>query len=548
MKKLLLLTKMLLAAALLCVGQNAWGDVTIGNTSLNWLGSNCATSAYTLASDETLTFVFTVDESAGADYQGYVAVLENTSTMQDIGSETYAFIRSLCDYYSKGNWNLGALYNSNTYGSVSKVGHFVGATVTMEIRRVLSNLTVTTAITKNETTYYHYYVQDLETNDDIYAYLAADAAVLTIKSANITKSNPSSPIIQTISGTFTTATVGTLKPNGIMNLHFNGTNTIDYNTYETWGIELVYNNGTDIFFDMNSGYPEGAWAALKDNAKSATFEKSSNWPTTGTQLKSKWNEAETTVSILRTGYQVLITALITPTSGDPIWLKYTLVENEETYPTFASSNITVKLIARNSTVNIYYPISKLNAEVSKYGWATFSSNYKLDFTGVSGLEAYAVTGHEGNVITKSDALGVVAAGQGVLLKGTEGSSSTFYNIPVSTGDAYDGTNLMVAGTGASVSAEGGKTKYVLGVSAGDEAEFQKIVSTAATVAKGKAYLQFNEEILARSMRFSGDNITAVENVEAAAEAKAKEGKFIENGKLVIVKNGVKFNAAGAKLY
>jgi hypothetical protein len=49
-----------------------------------------------------------------------------------------------------------------------------------------------------------------------------------------------------------------------------------------------------------------------------------------------------------------------------------------------------------------------------------------------------------------------------------------------------------------------------------------------------------------AMFFTG-GITGVENVEAAAEAKAKEGKFIENGKLVIVKNGQKFNAAGAQV-
>jgi hypothetical protein len=193
----------------------------------------------------------------------------------------------------------------------------------------------------------------------------------------------------------------------------------------------------------------------------------------------------------------------------------------------------------------YLSIQSLEtAEISSYGWATFSSNYALDFSkATEGLEAYMITGHDGNVVTKSQVTGTVPAGTGLLLKGAAGS----YNIPIVGSSSTDVSgNKLVAGTGASVSAEGGKTKYVLGVSAGNEAEFQKIVSTEATVAKGKAYLEL-EGGLARSMRFSGD-ITGVENVEAAAEAKAKEGKFIENGKLVIVKNGQKFNAAGAKLY
>ena len=50
-----------------------------------------------------------------------------------------------------------------------------------------------------------------------------------------------------------------------------------------------------------------------------------------------------------------------------------------------------------------------------------------------------------------------------------------------------------------------------------------------------------------AMRFAGDNITGVANVEAAAEAKAKEGKFVEGNQLYIYKNGVKFNAAGQQV-
>ena len=131
------------------------------------------------------------------------------------------------------------------------------------------------------------------------------------------------------------------------------------------------------------------------------------------------------------------------------------------------------------------------------------------------------------------------------MKGAAGD----YNIPIVGSSSTDvSANLMVAGTGASVSKEVDKTKYVLGVSAGGEAEFQKIDGTAATVATGKAYLQFNEEIGARAMSFEGDEITGIENVVAApAEATLKEGKFIENGKLVIVKNGMRFNAAGQQM-
>lgn len=189
--------------------------------------------------------------------------------------------------------------------------------------------------------------------------------------------------------------------------------------------------------------------------------------------------------------------------------------------------------------------SAISAPISSYGWATFSSDYALDFSkATTGLEAYMITGYEGSVVTKSQVTGTVPAGTGLLLKGAEGS----YTIPVVGSSSTDvSANKLVAGTGASVSKEDGKTKYVLGVSASSEAEFQKIDGTAATVAKGKAYLQFSEVISARSMSFEGDEITGIENVAAPAEATLKEGKFIENGQLVIVKNGVKFNAAGQQM-
>ena len=215
-----------------------------------------------------------------------------------------------------------------------------------------------------------------------------------------------------------------------------------------------------------------------------------------------------------------------------------------TYSATADGDVIVSLAKGVVITTIKLCATTVSATIGSTGWATFSSDYALDFTGISDFEAYMITGHEGNVVTKSKVEGTVPAGTGLLLKGDEDS----YNIPVVASSSTDvSANKLVAGTGESVSAEGGKTKYVLGVSGSDEAEFQKIVSTAATVAKGKAYLQFNEEILARTMSFVGD-ITGVETVEAVSEAKAKEGKFIENGKLVIVKNGVKYNAAGAKLY
>ncbi len=180
-------------------------------------------------------------------------------------------------------------------------------------------------------------------------------------------------------------------------------------------------------------------------------------------------------------------------------------------------------------------------EIGEYEWATFVSNKALDFTG-SGIKAYAVTGHSGTTVTRSEALTKVPANTPLLLNAPQGS----YNIPVITTASSIGTNLLKAGTGAAVSAESGKTKYVLSVTAG-KAEFQKINTTAATVPTGKAYLEFNEAIEARSLDFDDEGTTAIKNMKVGENDNIyydlqgrrvlypKNGLYIVNGKKVIVK-------------
>ena len=181
-------------------------------------------------------------------------------------------------------------------------------------------------------------------------------------------------------------------------------------------------------------------------------------------------------------------------------------------------------------------------EIGEYEWATFVSSKALDFTG-SDVKAYAVTGHSGTTVTRSEALTKVPANTPLLLNAPKGS----YNIPVIESAEAIGTNLLKAGTGAAVSAESGKTKYVLSVTAG-KAEFQKINTTAATVPTGKAYLEFNEAIEARSLDIDEGGTTAIDVInkkqDASGEyydlqgrrvAQPKKGLYIVNGKKVIIK-------------
>ena len=182
-------------------------------------------------------------------------------------------------------------------------------------------------------------------------------------------------------------------------------------------------------------------------------------------------------------------------------------------------------------------------EIGQYEWATFVSDQIPYFEG-SGINAYIVTGHNGNAITKSDALTTAPANTPLLLNAAQGT----YAIPLaglSSTNVDD--NLLKAGTGAAISKEDGKTKYVLGVEGG-KATFLKIDGTAATVPTDKAYLEFDEEIAAPMLSFDGEGTTGIKvidngqltidnyyNLAGQRVAQPRKGLYIVNGKKVVIK-------------
>ncbi len=195
-------------------------------------------------------------------------------------------------------------------------------------------------------------------------------------------------------------------------------------------------------------------------------------------------------------------------------------------------------------VEVYGTSTKVvNALISEYEWATFVSDKILDFTGLD-VKAYAIIGHTDDAINKSAALTTVPANTPLLLNAAKG----VYTIPVAASASPIGTNLLQAGDGSDVSAEDGKTKYVLSV-VGGKAGFKKITAgNPATIAEGKAYLQFNEIISARDFLSFEDETTGINMVEAKKVengvfynlagqqvAQPTKGLYIVNGRKVVIK-------------
>lgn len=192
----------------------------------------------------------------------------------------------------------------------------------------------------------------------------------------------------------------------------------------------------------------------------------------------------------------------------------------------------------------------VSGTITPAGWASFSSNYPLDLSGIEGGTAYYASAANGETVTLTPTGDVtVPAGEGLMIKGTP--NATFTIDVAASGTAIEGNRLKATdGTeiAASPSSGPGTYHYVFGYKTSDPTEYGFYnLASATSVEAGKAYLEITSNG-ARALRISLGGITEVENVEATSEAKAQEGKFIENGKLVIVKNGVKYNAAGAKLY
>ena len=224
---------------------------------------------------------------------------------------------------------------------------------------------------------------------------------------------------------------------------------------------------------------------------------------------------------------------------------YTLSNSDKTLTyTYTGEASTIDIVMGDdaqyiTTISVTYPRITRTITLNSSGYATYSNDHDVE---ISGAKAYTaeldfatpkITCHE---ITSNK----IPAGNGVLLYGDAGATVT---LSYTTGaEALSNNNLKATtdSEGNLASKTEGHDYYAL---SGDTFK-----TLTGDFVHHKAYFEVSTGVVqARSMRiaFAGD-ITGVANVEAA-EAAVKDGKFIENGKLVIVKNGKKFNSAGAQV-
>lgn len=187
-------------------------------------------------------------------------------------------------------------------------------------------------------------------------------------------------------------------------------------------------------------------------------------------------------------------------------------------------------------------VQNVTVAVTAAGYATFVSDYALDYTEVDNVEAYTAK-VEGDDITFTRTY-TVPAGEGVLLKGVEGTVTT-YEVPVVAPSFEGWKNDFIRGTGAAVpSYKDGKYNYILN-KVDDIVGFFK--ANDQVVAKDRAYLQSTESASRMNISFAddatgisemliiNDQKGAIYNLSGQRVAAPAKGLYITNGKKFVVK-------------
>lgn len=190
--------------------------------------------------------------------------------------------------------------------------------------------------------------------------------------------------------------------------------------------------------------------------------------------------------------------------------------------------------------------------ISGAGWTSYATNKRLDLSSISGGEAYVASAASGNTVTLTKSTAKVAAGTGLMIKGTPGATFTINT----TTDAatFSGDNFLVGvTTSTSVAAStSGAYHYVFGYDKTDASVYGFYNLTAATtVPAGKAYLETETALTTggpsapAAIRIVDEenNATSIETLGSDDKAV----KFIQNGQLLILRDGITYDALGRKI-
>ena len=174
---------------------------------------------------------------------------------------------------------------------------------------------------------------------------------------------------------------------------------------------------------------------------------------------------------------------------------------------------------------IYQLVSSQSSSISSAEYATFSSEFALDFSGEEGLKVYAAEVNEAKtkVMLREVTSKRVPANTALVLHGAAGS---YTGRIIADADAITGNDLQIA----SEAMTGNGNIYVLNRVDG-VVGFYKL-KTTGTLAKGKAYISLEGNIGAPMLSMSEDSeVTAIEVLPTDA-CQYQKGYYTLDGRLV----------------
>ena len=181
-------------------------------------------------------------------------------------------------------------------------------------------------------------------------------------------------------------------------------------------------------------------------------------------------------------------------------------------------------------------VTSVSGTITEAGWNTFSSNYALDLSKISGGKAYVATATDGGNVTMTPVEDkIVAAGTGLMINGTTGATFTI-NTTSEAAD-YKGGNLLVGlPNGGTVAVAGEGFNYVFGWTVPAEPGFYLIDGDTPTLGANKAYLHTTTALAGGKLNIIIDDSTSQEEETDGIKAVT-----------TAVENGVRYNLAGQKV-
>ena len=271
---------------------------------------------------------------------------------------------------------------------------------------------------------------------------------------------------------------------------------------------------------------------ITDGALAASAAKSAN--------TSDGNEAIISVSDLDSNKEYLITV------GNTVY-----ASNLNFYEiAFTASASDIEIPSNRITTSAagwasYTPMYNVSTGIYKPGSSTAATDIKM-YTVESVTDGNA-TMHE---VTSGTEKGM-KANNGYFLKG---AANTTYRTTATNEDVtVPATNLIKGqATTGTIKTEGDLIRYALLTYDADHYGLYKLNTTGVAMPAGKAYLEVDTSVSPSrvfdflNFDFDGET-TAIDAPSTVETTKNGVRKYIENGKLIIEKNGAKFNVAGAQI-